>query len=119
MAPVKSGHVGPVPTCKVKNLNENVRLPYAQWALSLVPYIINFFKLDDMGLTIQITEPAIVESQNQRLVEANHVIEVSFSSTNARPCHEFEAVYFSMHLLEPALMYRSLAMKRIGVVVYF
>ena len=78
-----------------KNLNEHVRLPYAQWALSLVPYIINYFKLDDMGLVIQITEPAIVESQNQRLVEAkNHVIEISFSSTKRAACHEFEAILF-------------------------
>ena len=77
-----------------KNLNEDVRLPYAQWGLSLIPYIIHFFKLDSDVLTLQITEPAIVESQNQRLVEANHVIEVSFGAQNVRPCLDFEALLF-------------------------
>ena len=60
----------------------------------MIPYIIHFFKLDTASLTLQITEPAIVESQNQRLVEANHVIEVSFGAQNVRPCLDFEALLF-------------------------
>ena len=56
-------------------------------------YIINYFKLDDMGLVIQITEPAIVESQNQRLVEANHGLKFRFHQ-QMRACHEFEAILF-------------------------
>ena len=77
-----------------KDLDERVRIPYAQWVLSLFPYIVNHFNLNKFPLKIQITEPAIVESHNARLLEANHVVEISLMTDNGPDYSMFESMLF-------------------------
>lgn len=67
-----------------KTITEQYRVPHAQWGLSLISFFLSYFSLLDNPLTIHCIEPSIVESQNTRILDANHVIEISFHSSHAK-----------------------------------
>ena len=86
-----------------KDIDERVRIPYAQWVLSVLPYLINYFNLNDFSVKIKIDEPAIVESHNAHLLDANHVVEISLT-TDPGPSSHLKPCCFNLLLLAVALI---------------
>ena len=68
-----------------KNIKDTFRVPYAQWILSLISFVISYFKLERSNLNVYCTEPSIVESQNMCILDANHIVEISFTTKHIPP----------------------------------
>lgn len=86
-----------------KDIDERVRIPYAQWVLSVLPYLINYFNLNDYSVKIKIDEPAIVESHNAHLLDANHVVEISLTTDSGPSFSAFEAMLFQFAFVGSSL----------------
>ena len=63
-------------------VTELFRVPHAQWILSLLSFVMTYFRLEHSALSLHCIEPAIVESQNTFIMDANHVLQISLSAKN-------------------------------------
>ncbi|MEK9727544.1 MAG: response regulator, partial [Candidatus Margulisiibacteriota bacterium] len=85
------------------DIDQRVRIPYAQWVLSLLPYIFNYFKLNQVPVKISVSEPAVVESHNAHLLEASHVVEIAISTESRVQLSDVDALLFQFALIGSSL----------------
>ncbi len=82
-----------------KNIDQLFRVPHAQWVLSLISFILSYFRLEHSPLSIQCIEPAIVESQNTTILDANHVVEISLSAKNIQKVPNIVQLFLQFGLM--------------------
>lgn len=78
---------------------ENFRISHAQWVLSLLSFLIDFFNLRSSEFDINCSETSVIESQNSRILDANHVFEISITTTEAKPVNDFVVLLIQMSLV--------------------
>ena len=82
-----------------KNIEQQFRVPHAQWVLSLVSFILSYFRLEHSPLTLHCVEPAIVESQNTSILDANHLIEITFAAKNIQKVPNIVQLFLQFGLM--------------------
>jgi CheY-like chemotaxis protein len=78
---------------------DNFRMPYAQWVLSLMSFILRYFQLEHAPISVQCIEPAIVESQSARVIEANHVVEIKLTTQHIAPVSKMVQLFLQVAMI--------------------
>jgi CheY-like chemotaxis protein len=86
-----------------KKINTTLDVPHAQWVLSLVSFIISYFKLDEFPLKIAGIENPLIDSKNENITSSKHVIEISFLSNHIDPAPRLVSLLFQLSLMETGI----------------
>jgi CheY-like chemotaxis protein len=78
---------------------ESFRVPHAQWILSLFSFVMTYFRLEHTAFRLHCVEPAIVESQNTFIMDANHVLQLSLTAKHIHHVPNLVALFLQFGLM--------------------
>jgi CheY-like chemotaxis protein len=78
---------------------DDFRMPHAQWVLSLISFIMRYFKLEHAPINVSCVKPAIVESQSARVIEANHVVEIKLTTQHVAAVSKMVQLFLQVAMI--------------------